>query len=69
MATQIWCPACECVHCAHASRREIAHPEKKVEGKQLLETRVWFCNECCEEWTTTEKLGDVDSIKIQIELT
>ncbi len=66
---RIWCPACERVHCAHASRREIAQPETKVEAKRLLEVRLWFCNDCGEKWETSEKLGDVDAVELRINLT
>lgn len=64
-----WCPACERVHCPHASRREIAPPETKVEHNRLLETRLWFCNDCGGKWTTTKKLGDVESITLSVNLT
>jgi hypothetical protein len=54
--------------CKHEHRREIAEPQKNVRNGELLDERMWFCNDCCEQWETSEKLGDVDSIELSINL-
>jgi hypothetical protein len=68
MEGPIWCPACGREHCPHKQRQEIAPPQTNVENGRLLETRSWFCNDCGGKWTTTKKLGDVDSIELRVNL-
>lgn len=54
--------------CAHPSRREIAPAETEVRDGQLLEKHLWWCKDCDETWTTDERLGDVDSIEVRVNL-
>jgi acetone carboxylase gamma subunit len=59
---------CEGCVCEHYRRREIAHPQTEVKDNLLLETRLWFCPDCGEKWSTTTKLGDVEGITLQVDL-
>lgn len=54
--------------CTHEHRREIAEPQKNIRDGVLLDERRWFCNDCGEKWDTSERLGDVDTIELNIEL-
>jgi hypothetical protein len=55
--------------CNHARSREIAEVQRNVEDGQFIELRVWFCFDCGHKWETREKLGDVESIELRINLT
>lgn len=54
--------------CAHPSCREIEAPATEVRDEVLLRKRFWWCRDCGERWTETQKLGDVDSMEIKINL-